>query len=320
MSLWSRNLWDAKGKHCYVTGGSSGLGLALATVLASRGAHVSIVARGQQRLEDAVKQIKAHAACHQEKRQNSEQIISSFSADLCTAAGANAALDAISEAHDGRAPDAIFLCAGVATPRFFVESTEEDLAKGMDLGYWTEAWTAWAVTRRMVEQRRNGKIVFVASTLGYMSFVGWSSYSPARHAVRGLADTLRSELLLYDIDIHLFCPNTMTTPGYVEENRTKPQITTIIEEGDSPVTPQQAALALLQGIADGHTHISGDMITELFRAATRGSAPYHNFLYDCCLDMVAFIATPVWRSMTDSKIRAHRSEHDRYLKERGIRK
>ncbi|KZT21779.1 oxidoreductase [Neolentinus lepideus HHB14362 ss-1] len=311
MPFWSKDLWDAKGKHCYVTGGSSGLGLALATILASRGAHVSIVARGQQRLEEAVKQIEACTCAW---------IINHFSADLRTAAGANAALDAISEAHGGRSPDALFLCAGVATPRFFVESTQDDLTKGMDLGYWTEAWTAWAVTRRMVEQGRKGKIVFIASTLGYMSFLGWSSYSPARHAVRGLADTLRSELLLYDIAVHLFCPNTMSTPGYVEENRTKPHITSIIEEGDSPVTPQQAAIALLQGVADGHTHISGDMITELFRAATRGSAPSHNFIYDCCLDAIAFIATPVWRSMTDSKIRAHRSEHDRYLREQGIRK
>ncbi|EPQ55592.1 oxidoreductase [Gloeophyllum trabeum ATCC 11539] len=313
MPFWSKESWNASGKHCYVTGGSSGLGLALATTLAARGAHVSIVARGQQRLDDAMKQIEA-------KRQSPDQIFRSFSADLRGAAGANAALDAITEVHDGRTPDAIFLCAGVATPRFFVESTEQDLASGMDLGYWTEAWTAWAVTKRMVEQGRKGKIVFVASTLGYMSFVGWSSYSPARHAVRGLADTLRSELLLYDIDVHLFCPNTMHTPGYVEENRTKPQITSLIEEGDSPVSPEQAATALLKGVADGHTHISGDMVTELFRAATRGSAPYHNFVYDCILDTAAFIATPIWRSMTDSRVRAHKPEHARYLRERGLQK
>lgn len=41
-------------KHCYVTGGSQGLGLSLAILLAKRGAHVSIVARTQSKLNEAL--------------------------------------------------------------------------------------------------------------------------------------------------------------------------------------------------------------------------------------------------------------------------
>ena len=46
------------GQHVYITGGSSGLGLSLAHILALKGAHISIVARNQKKLEEAVKSIE----------------------------------------------------------------------------------------------------------------------------------------------------------------------------------------------------------------------------------------------------------------------
>lgn len=64
----------------------------------------------------------------------------------------------------------------------------------------------------------------------------------------GLAETLRSEMLLYLIDIHIFFPGTMYSPGYEEENKTKPKITLKIEESDDGLKPEQAAEVLLQGI------------------------------------------------------------------------
>jgi len=50
-SVGMRSTWF---KHCYVTGGSAGLGLALAIELTKRGAHVSIVARNKDRLQTAL--------------------------------------------------------------------------------------------------------------------------------------------------------------------------------------------------------------------------------------------------------------------------
>jgi hypothetical protein len=65
--------------------------------------------------------------------------------------------------------------------------------------------------------------------------------------LQGLADTLRNEFVLYDIDVHIFFPPTMYTPGYEEENKTKPKITLKIEEDDKGLTADQAADALLKG-------------------------------------------------------------------------
>lgn len=88
----------------------------------------------------------------QAARISSSQIIQAHSANLFTASGAEAALEAVCKAHDGHAPDAVITCAGAARPMFFVEMTEQDLVQGMECGYWVQAWTAW-VSLLVVLQR-----------------------------------------------------------------------------------------------------------------------------------------------------------------------
>ncbi|KAF7332736.1 Protein kinase domain-containing protein [Mycena kentingensis (nom. inval.)] len=64
-----RQRWNPDGQHCYITGGSSGLGLALATLLVKQGADVSIVARTQSKLDDALAQLEgARRYSHQKLR------------------------------------------------------------------------------------------------------------------------------------------------------------------------------------------------------------------------------------------------------------
>jgi 3-dehydrosphinganine reductase len=113
------------------------------------------------------------------------------------------------------APDAMFLCAGKSTPGFFVEEDEDSLRQGMDNGYWVQAWSSLvssisptlqideatieviyqAGSKRMVADRAPGKIIFVSSVLGYMSLIGYSSYSPAKHALRG--ESVNPDLLKF---------------------------------------------------------------------------------------------------------------------------
>ena len=55
---------------------------------------------------------------------------------------AEAALEASTEPHHGRCPDALFLCAGQARPKYFIEASDEDMALGMQEGFWAQAWSA----------------------------------------------------------------------------------------------------------------------------------------------------------------------------------
>ena len=67
--------------------------------------------------------------------------------------------------------------------------------------------------------------------------------------IAGLAECLRSEFQLYSIDIHTYFPGTILSPGYEQENRTKPQITKDLEGDDSEgLSPEECAKALIKGV------------------------------------------------------------------------
>lgn len=81
----------------------------------------------------------------------------------------------------------------------------------------------------------------------------------------------------------------MYTPGFDEENKTKPAITRKIESTDEGLTAEQAAQGLFKGVENGDFHITADLITSLFRASTRGCSPRGNTLFDIVLDVVAWV-------------------------------
>lgn len=308
----SRSRWNPSGRHCYVTGGSSGLGLALAILLTKRGADVSIVARSEENLRKALAQLEA-------SRANPNQILRSYSYSLGTESGAADALEAACEPHGGQTPDAVFLCAGRATPGFFVEQTEESMRKGMDDTYWLAAWSAMVASKRMLRTHTKGKIVFVSSVLGYFGMIGYSTYSPGKHAIRGLAETLRQELLLYSIDVQIYMPVTMFSPGYEEENKTKPALVLKVEESDGGLTPEKAAEGLYEGVKKGEFHITDTFIANLFRTSTRGASPFgSSVLKDLLFGFIGTIGLTLWRRDVDKQVLDHAKAHSEYLASKNI--
>ncbi|CDU25246.1 related to 3-ketosphinganine reductase [Sporisorium scitamineum] len=303
MGALRRNKWKPQAKHVFITGGSQGLGLAVAELLASKGAHVTICSRTESKLREAVGKVKAAAKSDQQK-------IGYVAADVSTFEGAKRAVEACSVV-----PDTVFCCAGGAKPGFFLEQTEADFEKGMKTDYWTCLATAHAAANAMARTNVvNGKIVLVSSTLGLIGLVGYSQYAPMKHAIRGLAESLRSELILYGISVHAYFPGTIFSPGLEEENKTKPEITRQIEGTEDGLTPAQCAKGLIKGIEQGHYFITTDFGTELFRAAALGAGPTNRGVVDRVIALVSWIAIPVWRTfIADRAIKKHRKQHQTSL-------
>ncbi|KAK7040884.1 3-dehydrosphinganine reductase [Paramarasmius palmivorus] len=308
--------WDPRGKHCYITGGSAGLGLSLAVLLTKKGAHVSIVARDKEKLRLALDELE-------KSRQNPDQILKSYSFSLTDPKSSQDALEAASQVHGGKAPDAVFLCAGTAHLGYFVEQDHDTLKKGMESSYWVAAYSALAYVKRIVQEKKKGKLVFVSSVMGYMSFVGYSTYAPAKWRITvpptpGLAETLRSELLLYNSTVHVCFPSTIYSPGYYEENKTKPPVTLKIEEADGGQTPEQVAKGLLKGVQRGNFHVTTEILGNIFRASTRGVSPRNNPALDVIYGLIGSIGLPIWRRSIDSIVVEHRKDHQNYLQDRGV--
>jgi 3-dehydrosphinganine reductase len=128
--------------------------LSLAILLAKRGADVSIVARTQSKLDEALKALEVSTSTildyvydtntfWQATRVLPQQKFHVYSFTLGTAADSDKALQTVCEPYGGRAPDAIFACAGSAKPKFLIDLTEQDISEGMVNAYWLQAWTAF---------------------------------------------------------------------------------------------------------------------------------------------------------------------------------
>ncbi|OCF41089.1 3-ketodihydrosphingosine reductase TSC10 [Kwoniella heveanensis CBS 569] len=295
MGWFSKPTYQPKGKHCYITGGTQGLGKALAESLVKQGAHVTVVARDVKKGERVEAELKALASPGQKVR--------FISADLIDSHAAEQALIQASEPFGGVAPDYVLMCAGFSRPKFFVEASSHELRDGFDGNYWVSAWTAHTAAKMMVKQRRTGKIVFVSSFLGYASFAGYSTYSPGKYALRGLADALRNEMILHNIDIHIFMPCGILGPGHDAECAEKPALTAKIEEGDTPIQPEECARYLESGLRKGHYQITDNLVCDFVRLRSNAGVPTNNVLLDTFYLLVSTIGVPIWRMTADASVK-----------------
>ena len=113
------------------------------------------------------------------------------------------------------------------------------------------------------------KIVFTASLLSFTVIPGYAAYSPAKAAIRMLADTLREEFLLYDIDVHCSFPVNVLSPGFEEEEKTKPEITKKIEGTAGADTPEVAARKIIDRLERGHKHITYEFLGTMVKVFSR---------------------------------------------------
>jgi 3-dehydrosphinganine reductase len=123
----------------------------------------------------------------------------------------------------------------------------------------------------------------------------------------GLAECLRQEMILFGIDVHCVFPGSILSPGYANEQRTKPSLTCEIE-GDETMTPNAVAKETLARIALGHVFIVCEPIGELLLAANLGFLPVNNQLVHVVALAVSVIVCPILRIFYDGKVRRDRGK------------
>ena len=115
------------GKNAFITGGSSGIGLALARQLVSRGGGVWLAARNKAKLESACQELKDAAV-------NPGQVIGFSQADVSVEAQSRAAVE---QAQRELGPlDLVFNNAGVTYPGYFQDLSGDIFHQMMDINYY----------------------------------------------------------------------------------------------------------------------------------------------------------------------------------------
>ena len=186
-----------EGSKILVTGASSGIGAALAPILAARGATVGIAARRANRLETVLAQCKEHAP---------ESVM--WSVDLSNLdAAEKLALDAWDTLGG---IDAVVHNAAIPKRVHMSRMTFDDITETMNVNFYSPVRMTMALLPKMLE-RKSGTIVWVSSMGGRIPIANESAYNAAKYAMCGFAEAMYLDLAGSGVDMKLVMPGPIDT-------------------------------------------------------------------------------------------------------------
>ncbi len=189
--------WSLAGRVVLLTGGSRGLGLALARHLLAEGAHVAMCARDQDTLERA--------------RNDLEQCGGSVFALQCDVTDRDAVTRMVQNVMDRFGTiDALINNAGTIAVGPVETMDIEDFSRAMNVNFWGPLYATLAVLPGM-RRRRSGRILNIASIGGKISVPHLLPYSASKFALVGLSEGLRAELRADGVEVTTVCPGLMRT-------------------------------------------------------------------------------------------------------------
>jgi short-subunit dehydrogenase len=195
-----------------VTGGSSGVGLALARQCAEHGFDL-VVAADERHVRGAAGELRAAGA----------DTVIAVEADLATAEGVEQ-LDEVVRGT-GRPVDALLLNAGIGTGGAFTDVPLEDDLRVIDLNVRSVVHLAKLIVPRMVE-RGEGRVLVTASIAAGLPGVFQSTYNASKAFDLSFALALREELADSGVTVTALLPGPMDTPFFARNDMDDTRIAT----------------------------------------------------------------------------------------------
>jgi 3-oxoacyl-[acyl-carrier protein] reductase len=192
---------ELTGQVAFVTGGATGIGLAISRLLAGRGATVAIFNRNQERARAAVESLRTQGlAAH------------AYPADIADSASVESAFDAALTAF--QRVDVLVNNAGLTRDGVFMRMSDEQWNEVLDTNLSGAFRCCRAVARPMMKARR-GRIVNISSVVGLIGNPGQANYSASKAGLLGLTRALARELSSRSITVNAVCP------GFIETEMTE---------------------------------------------------------------------------------------------------
>lgn len=188
---------DFRNKTIVITGGSRGLGLAIARLLAKEGGNLAICARDEDELERARTELLTYGVsvythvCDITDKVQLEEFIRSVEQQLGPV-------------------DVLINNAGTILVTPLEHATESDFRESMDTNFWAAFHAVNAVLPQM-RTRKQGRIVNIASFGGKIAVPHLSTYSTSKFALVGYSEALRAELQKDAIYVTTICPGLIRT-------------------------------------------------------------------------------------------------------------
>ncbi|MGB8214842.1 MAG: SDR family oxidoreductase [Anaerolineales bacterium] len=235
----SNQYWHQK--VVLVTGGSSGIGLAAAKLLAASGAHVWLTARRRELLVSALKEVEA-------SRQDSSQKCGFIPADVSIPDQVENVVKEVT--NSAGAPDVIFNSAGLSRPGYVQDLSLDIFEQLMKVNYLGTVYVTKAALPAMLA-RGSGHIINISSIAGYMGVFGYTAYGATKFAVSGFSEVLRAELKPHGIRVSVAFPPDTDTPQLADEEPFKPAETKALSGNAKALSAEQVAGSILKQAEKG---------------------------------------------------------------------
>lgn len=226
---------DPDNKNVLISGGSSGIGLALAEQFTALGSNVILLARDENKLSSAEKHV------HQFTK-NPTQKITTISADVRNYEALSKRIDFIKDSVH-----ILINSAGITYPGRFMDLSPEIYEQIIQTNYLGTVYLTKIVLPGMVA-RRSGHIVNLSSLAALVGIFGYTAYAPSKYAIRGFSRCLRSELKPYGINVHLVLPPDTDTPQLAFEREIMPETTKKINQSASKMSADKVAQVVIRGM------------------------------------------------------------------------
>ena len=228
---------NLKGKVAVVTGGSRGLGLAMAEGLAGAGVKTVVVARGRPKLWEP------------------RNDLAFVEADLLDAAARKGLIERIAKQFGG--VDILVHAAGQQHRQAFVDFPLAKFNEILEL-HVTAGFDLAQQAARLMLPKKAGKIVFVSSILSFQGGLLIPAYAAAKHAIAGLVKAMTNELAPHGINVNAIAP------GYFDAG-----------VGQEVVRDPARGPAILARIPAGRTGQPGDLAGAVLFLASDWSRYVH---------------------------------------------
>ena len=242
------DLFNLKGKVALVTGGSKGLGKAMARGLAEAGADIVVSSRHENELKPALQDIL----------QGTERKGRYFVADMSRRAEVlRLARTALEEM--GRI-DILVNNAGTNIPQAIDQIKDEDWDKIMEINL----NSIMVLTRALVPQMKSrgwGRVIHISSVMGFISKEGRNAYSATKAALIGLARSNALDLVRYGITVNCLAPGPFLTdlPGRLLSTEEKQEFARLTALGRW-AEPRELVGPILLLASDAGSYITGETL------------------------------------------------------------